>query len=235
MSILSSRDDSDQPRATPPPAWNPLTADDLATWGLPPHARCWGVQTLAPVAQRHPETSYRITPPDSVPYDDVRYEKHARVFDGFQYALRGVEVAEPPSYWGWDYRDSIYLAILHLIIWHPAWPFQATATRFPDGPELNLRRLSREPSKAEWQSAQRAWRILRTFRQETRGRKSLANSPAHPWRWYAEQADVMLTKEPWRRLEYIVGALKVPGATVEARVRKLEEYRQLLHAEKIPE
>jgi hypothetical protein len=63
----------------------------------------------------------------------------------------------------------------------------------------------------------------------TRGRKRLEENPTHPWRWYAEQADAMLAKEPWRRLEYIVGALKVPGPNVDAKVRKLEGWRQRLH------
>jgi hypothetical protein len=64
-----------------------------------------------------------------------------------------------------------------------------------------------------------------------RGRKTLEDTPTHTWRLFADQADEMLRREPWRPLEYVVGALQVPGPNVDARIRKLQRWRQRRHLE----
>jgi hypothetical protein len=126
-----------------------------------------------PISKVAPLTSYYVVPPTGAAHVEQWREKNPREFDGFRYFLLGVEAPTlPAAAWGWEYQGTLRLAVLHLIIVHPDWAFQATATLFPDGPESLLRRLSADPSAAEWRAARQAWRILRTFRQERRGHPS---------------------------------------------------------------
>jgi hypothetical protein len=151
----------------------PVDPEALIALGFPPTTPCWRIATAAPVNKGQPLTSYWVKPPGAAGRIEQTPEKHTAVFDGFCYGILGVEVATlERTDWGWEFRGgAVRLLVVHLSIWHPDWPFQATATKFPDGTELLLRGLSIDPPDTEWRAARQAWRILRTFRQERRGRR----------------------------------------------------------------
>jgi hypothetical protein len=146
----------------------------LQAVGPPDEVSWWDMWTAEPV-QRDTPTPHLILRRGHPLEQATWLEPRAKDFAGFQYRLFGVEVparGEDAYYWG-TVDDRHTVRILQLLITHPAFPQVRALVVHPwkQAPLPLLYGLSPEPSGTEWRCAHKAWRLLTTFKQETRGRR----------------------------------------------------------------